>query len=270
MHKARRFGRRKCVAFPDSGRSKFLVAVEICAAGKVVVEAEVVPDTGWLNPLDRCRMRFEPRHIAGDAVHASHPAAEEIVNECAAVGFADTDSVRRKHDVIIDEVWAVVGFREEVAEQGLRMGVVMQEVSGNPRPLRHPIEPDAAVGSVDVVVRNLDIHRPMELDARHLDPVEHAPDVDAMDLVARDPAECAFETADDSILFAVMDAVVADDVAADGLFVPTVCERPLDRPDKPLGGLAPVSHSSLYFPSAIPAHLEYLMSFSSMIQPLLQ
>ena len=62
----------------------------------------------------------------------------------------------------------------------------------------------------------------MELDAGHLRTTPDSLHVDVMDLVVLDPAEGAAETADDAGLPAVVDVVVAHEMAADLLLGPTV------------------------------------------------
>jgi hypothetical protein len=111
---------------------------------------------------------------------------EEIVGVGTALG-----PVRRRNggeeDVVIDEEGAVVDLDEEVLARELWW----TEVAGHARALRHPVQPDAAVGVVDVVAGDEWCRWRVELDARHLGAVEELADVDVVDVVAGDGAEGA-------------------------------------------------------------------------------
>ena len=79
------------------------------------------------------------------------------------------------------------------------------------------------------------------------------------------------ETADNAGLFAVVDMVVADDMAADVFLGPAVLASASSMVlTITLGAAARLSHWSQYLPRATPEHLELPMSLFSMIQPLLQ
>ncbi len=69
----------------------------------------------------------------------------------------------RQENIVIDHERAVVHLDEQIVG-----GVVMAEVVGDPRPLGHPVQPDAAAGPVDVVPADRGIDGPVEFDARHL------------------------------------------------------------------------------------------------------
>ena len=64
--------------------------------------------------------------------------------------------------------------------------------------------------------------------------------------------------ADDAGLLAMMNVVVADEVAADGFLVPAVLQRAADAFGVGVGGAGQLvlSNSSLYLPSATPQHFE--------------
>ena len=71
---------------------------------------------------------------------------------------------------------------------------------------------------------DLDVDRAVELDARHFRAAEEPPDVDVVNGIAGDRAECGAQAADDARLLAVRDGVVAHDVVADGFLVPAVLQ----------------------------------------------
>ena len=93
--------------------------------------------------------------------------------------------------------------------------IVVEEVCGDARALRHPVQPEAADGAVDVVPADLHVNGAVEFDARHLRAAEQLADMNVMDGVAGDGAERRAQAADDSGLLAVRNGVVADDVVAD-------------------------------------------------------
>ncbi len=68
----------------------------------------------------------------------------------------------------------------------------------------------------------------VELDTRNFSPAEGPPLIDIVNHVSRNRAKNGTEAADDPRLFAVGDVVVADEVATDRLFGPTLLHGPLD------------------------------------------
>src|SRR5665213_3550594 len=93
--------------------------------------------------------------------------------------------------------------------------IVMEQIPGDTRALRHPIQPEAPDSSIDSIVVDLDVDSAMEFDARHLRTRELAAHVNFMDRVVSDGAECGTQAADDARLPTVRNGVVADDVVAD-------------------------------------------------------
>ena len=88
----------------------------------------------------------------------------------------------RQADIVIHHEGAMVDFEKQI----LRAVVVVQQVASYPGALGHPIEPDAAGSSIDVVAADLGVDRSMNLDAGHLRTGEEPPHVDVMDGVAGD------------------------------------------------------------------------------------
>lgn len=72
------------------------------------------------------------------------------------------------------------------------------------------------------------VYGAVELDARHFGPTEQLPHMNVMDGVACDGTERGAQAADDARLLAIGDGVVANDVVANGFFVPAVLEGSLD------------------------------------------
>src|SRR5664280_1206876 len=147
----------------------------------------------------------------------------------------------RREDVVVDDVRAVRDLDEEVA------AVVVEHVPRHPGALGLPVEPDPQRAVVDEVVSNLDVDRGVQLDAADLVAEELTLRSYAIDVVVMDPREDTPEVADDTVLAAVVDLVVADHVRADRLLAP--------------------AHVETSLPMEIAEHLASWMSLSSMIQP---
>ena len=108
-------------------------------------------------------------------------------------------------------------------------GVVVEQVAGDARALRHPVHPQAAAGVVDAVVPDQHVDGGVELDAAHLRAGELPLGPDVVDVVVRDLAEDRAEAAGDAGLLAVEDGVVPDDVGADLLARPADLQRAHDH-----------------------------------------
>ena len=98
----------------------------------------------------------------------------------------------------------------------------MEQVLGDPRPLRFPVAPDAHGAVVDVVSPEDDVNGGVELDAGDFGAAQLHHIVDVMDMVVLNDREHPAHTADDSPLLAVVDVAPADDVAAHLLFEPAM------------------------------------------------
>ena len=121
----------------------------------------------------------------------------------------------RKEEVVIDHIRAVADLDEQV----LRLAVEA-DVAVEMRALRLPVEPYGAVAAIEHVVVNLRIERGVELDARNLRAVVRLLMVDMVDAVAVNLAEHGAQMADDGALLALINLIIADDMAADMRFVP--------------------------------------------------
>jgi len=153
----------------------------------------------------------------------------------------------------------VIDFGEQVPI------VVVEQVGTDARALGHPIEPDADVAAIDVIVGDLGINGGMELDAGHLRAGEQSPRMDVVNRVSGDGAEGGAETADDAGLLALVDVVVADKVMPDRVSVPAILEGAIDRAEVSFHRLLVVVHVAV-FPSEMPVQTEWLISLFSMIQ----
>ena len=131
--------------------------------------------------------------------------------------------------------------------------VVVEQIAGHARALRHPIQPKPATGPVNVVPADLNVNGAVKLDAGHLRARKQFPDVNVVDGIAGDGAERSAQAADDARLFAMRDGVVANEVVADVFTGPAVGESTVDGFDVALGGIGRVlSHSSPYLPARCP------------------
>ena len=136
---------------------------------------------------------------------------------------ADRPALGEK-EVVVDHNRAVLHFQEQIA----KAVVVVEQVATDAGALGHPVQPDAGhiAAAVDVVAADERVDRAVELDAGHFRAAEKALHVDVVDVVAGDGAERTSHAAHDAGLFAMVDVVVADDVAADGGAVPAVFQGP--------------------------------------------
>ena len=177
-----------------------------------------------------------------------------------------------QQQVVGDQDRAVLHLEEDVPETA---HVVVQQVAGDLGALGHPVEPDAGdvAAAVDVVVADDDVDRAVELDAGHFRAAEELVDMDVVDLVAGDRAEGAADAADDAGLLAVVDVVVADEVAADGRLVPAVGQRAADAGGVGIGAagvVGVVGTRRRICPGRRRSTSSSGSSLFSMIQPLLQ
>ena len=230
---------------------------------KVVIETVVAPfDAG--KTCQRRRMRSMERRLAAAGGPRDLPV-EEIVCVGPALG-----PVRKacggQEQIIVHEEWPVVYFDEQIVV------VVVIEVPRNPRALRHPVQPGSQRGAIDVVPADFDVDGAVEFDACPLGAREQPADMDVVDSVAGDGAERR---------------------------APGCRQRPLARSPRwrycgpcdgrwsPCSSRLPVragwSSRSLrpYWPrycptgrrispGRCPSNIEWLITLSSMIQPLLQ
>ncbi|OPZ98342.1 MAG: hypothetical protein BWY71_01297 [Planctomycetes bacterium ADurb.Bin412] len=121
----------------------------------------------------------------------------------------------------------MVDFHKYIAR---RCGIV-QQIAGDACPLRHPVQPDAPAGTIDVVMADDGVNRPVYLDAGHLRPRKQLADMDIMDVVAGDGAEDRPHASHQAGLFAVGNVIVADDMMADVVLRPAPFQSPLNRFD---------------------------------------
>jgi hypothetical protein len=96
------------------------------------------------------------------------------------------------------------------------------------RALSHPVQPQATVGAINVIVADFNVDRGMELDSRHLRTREQAPDVNIVDSVAGDHAENWTQAANDSRLLAVGNCVSLNQVGTNGFLGPSDLRSPLN------------------------------------------
>src|ERR1019366_2406672 len=115
----------------------------------------------------------------------------------------------REEKVVVDQERPVIHFDKNI------LTIVVEEVPRDARALRHPVQPEAPIGVIDVVPADLNVNGAVKLDARHLRAAEQLTDMDVMYGVARDGAERSAQAADNPGLLAVRDGVVADNVVAD-------------------------------------------------------
>ena len=115
--------------------------------------------------------------------------------------------------------------------------VVVKQIAGDARSLRHPVHPQAAAGVVDAVAFDEHVNGGVKFDPSHFRAAELSLRPDVVYVVSRDLAERSAEAAADSGLLAVGDGVVADDVVTDSVLVPAVLEGALNGLDVAFGGI---------------------------------
>ena len=107
--------------------------------------------------------------------------------------------------------------------------VVMEEIGFDTGALRHPVEPDTSYIMIDMVVSDLHVNGPMQLDACHLRPGIALTDMNVVDAVVGYRAKDGPQAADNAGLAAIEDMIVANDMMTDGLSIPAVVEGTFDR-----------------------------------------
>ena len=181
-----------------------------------------------ISHLGRVRL-VERSHAGIKGILALDPSRDQVVDKGASLRGGEEGFVWRKEEIVVHQEGAVIDLDEQIL-----LVIFVQQIPGDPRALRHPVQPDAADGPVNVVVADYDIDRSVEFDSRHLGAGEQALHMDVMDGVAGDGAERTPHTAHDAGLFAMGDVVVADDMVADGFLIPGLLEGAFDGLDVPL------------------------------------
>ena len=115
--------------------------------------------------------------------------------------------------------------------------VVVQQVTCHMRALRHPVQPNASVGAVNVISANLGVDGGVDFDAGHLGARKQPPYVNVVNHVAGYFTEDGAQTSDKTSLFAMRDDVVTDNVVANVFLRPAVFQGAFDGLDIALGGV---------------------------------
>ena len=119
---------------------------------------------------------------------------------------------------MVDQAGSMTHFEKKI----FTWAVVVEEIPGDPRSLSHPVEPDAQLCAIYVVLTDEAIHGSMEFDAGHFCAAEEAADMDVMNLISSNLAEGWPQTSHDPGLFAMGDMVIPDHVMADIIGRPTI------------------------------------------------
>ena len=180
---------------------------------------------------------------AGSVAHAGQSAADQIVDQGDTLGGKPQTDLGEQ-DVVVDERGAVAHFHEDILGHHAaleilckgRLLVVMEQIPGQSGALGFPVAPDAHGTVVDMVAPQDHINGCVHFDARDLRTAQLHHIVDMVDMVILNDAEHTAHAADDAALFAVVDVVSADNMAADVLLQPAVVLTPADRIPLHLGG----------------------------------
>ena len=133
---------------------------------------------------------------------------------------------------MIDDKRAVIHLAVEIVQ-----GVVMTHIAGDAGALGHPIHPQCAHGAINMIAGNQGVNRRVKLDRRLLGSIKNRLHVDIVQNIVGDLAEDRPETADDARLSTMGNGVVAHDMTADALAIPSALQCALNGFDITAGGI---------------------------------
>ncbi len=142
------------------------------------------------------------------------------------VGAALSDIVKiifRSKNIVVHNIRAVCHLHHQIPV------VAVIQVFAHPRPLRLPVKPCAKGAVVDIVVVNLYVDCSVELDSRDFIAEILMLHRNIINMVSVNLAEHAAHMTHNSVLPAVVNHIVADNMGADGFLTPSDMPRPENR-----------------------------------------